>query len=82
MPEKCQVAGVGGTCQLSTEAENSVEEENAEYAIDFCGYFPADNPRYSIIVSMNKISIPASGGMPARVFRDIVNYMIDAEKNK
>lgn len=80
--EKCQVAGVGGTCQLSTEAENSVEEENAEYAIDFCGYFPADNPQYSIIVSMNKISIPASGAMPGWVFRDIVNYMVDAEKIK
>lgn len=80
--EKCQVAGVGGGCQLSKDAENSVEEENAEYAIDFCGYFPADNPQYSIIVSMNKISIPASGAMPAWVFRDIVNYMVDAEKNK
>ena len=77
--EKCQVAGVGGGCQLLKDAENSDEEMNVDYVIDFCGYFPADNPQYSIIVSMNKISTPVSSAMSGRVFRDIVNYMVDAE---
>ena len=42
--DKVKVAGATGTIQLS----------NGEYAVEFCGYFPADNPKYSIIVTINK----------------------------
>lgn len=49
----------------------------ANYQLAFCGYFPADVPKYSIIVSMNKLGIPASGGaMAGAVFHDIVEWMI------
>ena len=48
-----------------------------EYQLAFCGYFPADAPRYSIIVSMNKLGLPASGGgMAGVVFHNIVEWMI------
>jgi cell division protein FtsI (penicillin-binding protein 3) len=51
-----------------------------EYQIGFCGYFPAEAPLYSIIVSMNKLGIPASGGgMAAPVFRSIVEWMCDQD---
>ena len=64
--DKVKVAGATGTIQLP----------NGEYAVEFCGYFPADNPKYSIIVSINKKGLPASGGLMAGdVFRQIVDIM-------
>jgi cell division protein FtsI/penicillin-binding protein 2 len=52
-----------------------------EYAVEYCGYFPADSPKYSIIVSMNKMGLPASGAfMAGSVFSEIVNYMVDSVK--
>ena len=64
--DKVKVAGTTGTNQLP----------NGEYAVEFCGYFPADNPKYSIIVSINKKGLPASGGLMAGdVFRQIVDIM-------
>jgi hypothetical protein len=42
------------------------------------GYFPADDLKYSIIVSMNKVGLPASGGLMAgSVFREIIDCIID-----
>jgi cell division protein FtsI (penicillin-binding protein 3) len=64
--DKVKVAGATGTIQLS----------NGEYAVEFCGYFPADNPKYSVIVTINKKGLPASGGLMAGdVFRQIVDIM-------
>lgn len=63
--EKVQVAGKTGTLQL----------EDGSYIIEFCGYFPTDNPLYSIIVSINKEDLPAAGFMAGDVFRQIVDYM-------
>lgn len=74
--EQVQVAGVSGGCQLSTEEDDSEGRKNTIYAVEFCGYFPADVPKYSIIVRMNKKGLPASGGLMAgSVFKDIVDYM-------
>ena len=65
--DKVKVAGATGTIQLS----------NGEYAVEFCGYFPADNPKYSIIVTINKKGLPASGGLMAGdVFRQIANILM------
>ena len=63
--EKVQVAGKTGALQL----------EDGSYIVEFCGYFPADNPQYSIIVSINKEGLPAAGFMAGEVFRQIVDYM-------
>lgn len=65
--DKVKVAGATGTIQLS----------NGEYAVEFCGYFPADNPKYSIIVTINKKGLPASGGLMAGdVFRQIASILM------
>ena len=65
--DKVEVAGFSGRRIISEE----------EYAVEFIGYFPADEPKYSIIVSMNKIGLPASGGLMAgSVFREIVECII------
>ena len=64
--DKVEVAGFSGRRIISEE----------EYAVEFIGYFPADEPKYSIIVSMNKLGLPASGGLMAgSVFKDIVESM-------
>lgn len=65
--DKVQVAGKTGTVQL----------EDGSYKVEFCGYFPADAPQYSIIVSIHKEGLPASGGLMAGdVFRQIVDTLI------
>ena len=69
--DKVEVAGFSGRSTISDK-----NPERIEYAVEFIGYFPADEPKYSIIVSMNKIGLPASGGLMAgSVFKDIVDYM-------
>ncbi len=70
-----QVAGKTGTSQVNEyyEGDNTV----SEFHLAFCGYFPADKPKYSMIVSLNKIGLPASGGgMAGVLFHNIVEWMI------
>ena len=70
--DKVLVAGMQGTSSLSTNEDSTKDM----YAVEFCGYFPTDNPKYSIIVSINKTGLPASGGLMASdVFRQIVDTM-------
>ena len=70
--DKVEVAGLSGRNVVS-----KANPEKPEYAVEFIGYFPADEPKYSIIVSMNKIGYPASGGiMAGSVFKDIVDYIV------
>ena len=72
---KVQVAGATGTSQISIVDDDS--DKLLEYSVEFCGFFPADQPKYSIIVSMNKMGLPASGGLMAgSVFSEIVDYMV------
>ena len=71
-----RVAGKTATSQVKSYYDHNDESVN-EYQVGFCGYFPADAPRYSIIVSMNKLGLPASGGgMAGVVFHDIVEWML------
>ena len=73
-----RVAGKTGTSQVEEyDYYNEVGTPLANYQLAFCGYFPADEPKYSIIVSMNKLGLPASGGgMAGVVFHNIVEWMI------
>lgn len=64
---KVQVAGKTGTVQL----------EDGSYIVEFCGYFPANAPQYTIIVSIHKEELPASGGLMAGdVFRQIADCIV------
>lgn len=64
--DKIQIAGETGTVQL----------EDGSYIVEFCGYFPANAPQYSIIVSIHKDGLPASGGLMAGdVFKQITEYI-------
>ena len=79
--KRIKVAGKTGTTHVEEyyEGDNTV----SEYHLAFCGYYPADKPKYSMIVSMNKFGLPASGGaMAGEAFHNIVEWMIDNEMIK
>lgn len=64
-----KVAGKGGTIQIGNP-------DDLTYIMDFCGYFPADNPQYTILVVLEKQGLPASGHIhAAELFRQIVDSM-------
>ena len=74
--DRIKVAGKTGTSQVNEyyEGDNTV----SEYHLAFCGYFPADKPKYSMIVSLNKLGLPAiSVIMAGNAFSNIVEWMID-----
>ena len=72
--DKVLVAGMQGTSSLSTNEDSTKDM----YAVEFCGYFPTDNPKYSIIVSINKAGLPASGGLMAGdAFRQFVDKIME-----
>lgn len=64
--DKTEIAGMTGTTL----------QEDGSHIAEFCGYFPADNPQYSMIVSIHKDNLPVSGGaMAGNVFKEIAEYM-------
>ena len=74
--ELTSVAGKTGTASVGSLM--SGDNEIVEFQVSFCGYFPANAPKYSIIVSMNKYGLPASGGLMAgTVFHNIVEWMVN-----
>ena len=66
-----QVAGKTDTAQISQGA-SGYKSGQVNYLLSFAGYFPADAPRYSCIVCIQKSGLPASGGgMSGVVFHNI-----------
>ncbi|NPD92584.1 penicillin-binding protein [Xylanibacter muris] len=66
-----KVAGKTGTAQISKGA-GGYKSGVTNYLLSFAGYFPADAPRYSCIVCIQKSGLPASGGgMSGVVFHNI-----------
>ena len=71
-----RVAGKTGTAQVAIY-DFGEDKDVYEYNVAFCGYFPADEPKFSMIVSMNKLGLPASGGgMAGVVFHNVTEWMI------
>jgi len=63
-----QIAGKTGTAQLNI---NGVYRRDAHY-VSFCGYFPADKPKYTCLVGIVRPKEPASsGGTAGIVFKNI-----------
>jgi cell division protein FtsI (penicillin-binding protein 3) len=80
----CEVAGKTGTAWIYLEGDDAKGKQSPYIAADgsrkyqasFAGFFPADDPKYSMIVvayTDRVHKIEGGGGRPARVFRDIVN---------
>ena len=64
--DKVPIAGEQGVAFVTEDGDNTI------YCIQFCGYYPAKNPQYSIIVSLNKKGLPASGGMVGEIAKQII----------
>lgn len=58
------VSGKTGTAQISQGAAG-YKTGRTNYLVSFCGYFPSEAPKYSMIVSIQKPGTPASGGLMA-----------------
>ena len=56
-----KVAGKTGTAQMS-KGVAGYHTGTMNYLLSFAGFFPADAPRYSCIVCIQKSGLPASGG--------------------
>ena len=83
---KCVVAGKTGTAWIYLEGDEAKGSKDGyhtpsgatRYQASFAGFFPADDPKYSMIVTTYS-DLRSSGegeggsGRPARIFRDIVN---------
>ena len=67
--KKVSIAGEQGAVAAKDDRDNTV------YCLQFCGYYPSDNPQYSIIVSLNKKGLPASGGMAGEIVKHIVEFI-------
>ena len=84
---KCEVAGKTGTAWIYLEPQDKplrgkpFETENGErkYQATFVGFFPADNPKYTAIVTvyttLTKSLGYGGGNQPTLIFRDIVDHI-------
>ena len=58
------VSGKTGTAQIS-QGTAGYKTGRTNYLVSFCGFFPSEAPKYSMIVSIQKPGLPASGGLMA-----------------
>lgn len=80
---KCTVAGKTGT-SFATFAggKYSDSEGRRKYQGTFVGFFPAEDPQYSVVCCV--YSKPTKhqyqgGGIPAMVVREVVDYLVDTQ---
>ncbi|MGB4400642.1 MAG: penicillin-binding protein [Daejeonella sp.] len=67
-----RVAGKSGTAQVADG--NKGYKAKRQYQASFCGYFPADNPKYSLIVVIND---PKNGYYGAQVSGPVFREVAD-----
>jgi len=67
------IAGKTGTVVLSRGSQGYGEGGARSHQVSFCGYFPADNPKYTCIVVVRRpqISDPSGGAISGGVFKNI-----------
>ena len=87
-----KVAGKTGTAQIYQTAANrgsnayETKSGGREYLATFVGYFPADNPKYTCIVSIKterkrgEVKYYTGAGVSLPVFREIAEYIYTHEE--
>ena len=81
-----EFAGKTGTAYIVLEGKEKIGARGAYEAVDgrrrsqgtFAGFFPAEDPKYSMIVVVYTdlmVGSEGGGGRPARVFKQIVNEL-------
>jgi cell division protein FtsI (penicillin-binding protein 3) len=78
-PEMYKIAGKTGTAQVANEKYGY--KSDRKYYASFVGYFPADRPKYSCIVSIYAPTVNSYGGgvVSAPVFREIADKIYAAD---
>ena len=66
-----KIAGKTGTAQIWTGRGRT-----SDYSVTFVGFFPADKPRYSCIVNIQKAGPWAYGWMSGRVFKRVAEHIM------
>ena len=74
------VAGKTGTAQLS-QGSGGYRNGPIRYMVSFCGYFPADNPQYSCIVSVRTDGGAAGGATWAAPAFHEISEKVMASRN-
>ena len=74
------VAGKTGTAQLS-QGDAGYKNGPRRYMVSFCGYFPADNPQYSCIVSVRTDGGSAGGATWAAPAFHEISEKVMASRN-
>ena len=75
-----KIAGKTGTAQVADKKHGYYHNGHRVYQASFVGYFPADNPKYSCIVVVNKPRGLYYGSYVAGpVFREIVNKVYSTD---
>ena len=90
---KCEVAGKTGTARATLDVSEKPTKKDPyltgngerKYQATFVGFFPADNPKYSAIVTvytkLTKSEGYGGGNHPALVFKDIVDHLWALDPN-
>ena len=63
---KVEIAGHGRSFKLNSDI----------YRMELVGYFPANNPKYTMIVVLEKNGLPAGSGFCGPLFKDIAETLI------
>lgn len=75
-----KIAGKTGTAQIARGG--GYHGGVMHYLLSFCGYFPADRPKYSCIVCIQKRNSGSGGGMSGKVFHNIAESMMAQGLNR
>ncbi len=72
------IAGKTGTAQISHGKEGYKNGGVADHQVSFCGYFPADNPKYTCIVVIRqpRKGYPSGGLMAGAVFKSVAERVM------
>jgi cell division protein FtsI (penicillin-binding protein 3) len=76
-----KIAGKTGTAQIAKEKLGYRSESRISYQASFCGYFPAENPKYSCIIVINSPSNSVYYGnvVAGPVFKEIAEKVYSSE---
>ena len=73
------IAGKTGTAVIANENKGYTSEGGKKYQASFCGYFPADNPKYTcIVVIVGPKGAFYGGSVAGPVFRSIADKVYAA----
>lgn len=79
-----RIAGKTGTAQIS-QGSLGYKSGQTRHNVSFCGYFPADNPKYSCIVFITAPSgAPSGGRMAGAIFKKVAEgtMMLKSARNQ